>query len=124
MPPMSYLTYKFLHLAGVIAVLMTVGGLLVGRVLAGTGEFRGRRVLSLVHGIGLLVVFIAGFGLLARLNASWPWQHWVMLKMVLWLWIGAVPALARHLPQRAQLLWWSALAAAMLAAFLASFKPF
>lgn len=121
---MPYEFYRLLHVGGVIVVLMAVSGLAVGRLLSGGGEFKWRRELGILHGIGLLVVFVAGFGLLARIGVSWPWQHWVFIKMIIWLWIGAVPALARQLPDKARILWWSALAAALVAAFLAGYKPF
>jgi hypothetical protein len=124
MPGMSYLTYKFLHLSGILVVLMSLGGLVAGRLAAGSEDFPWRRHLTALHGIGLVVALVAGFGLLVRLQVPWPWPHWVLLKMVIWLWVGAVPVMARRMPARASIWWWSALAAALLAAFLAGYKPF
>jgi hypothetical protein len=120
----SYLGYKVLHLAGVFLLLLSLGGTAVLGSVSPERQSSWRRQLSIAHGLGLLLLLIAGFGLLARLGASWPWQGWLILKLLLWAFLGASPAVARRFPDLALPLWWAAFAAALAAAGLAVYKPF
>lgn len=120
---LTELGYKVLHLSGVFLVLLSLGSLIViGAVGGQTLKWKG--LFSALNGIGLLLIVVAGFGLLARLGVSWPWQGWVFLKMLIWLFFGASLTLASRLKERALVLWWVALAAAVCAAYLGVFKPF
>lgn len=117
------LGYKVLHLSGVFLALLSLGSLIVIGAVGGRA-LKWRGMFSALNGIGLLLIIIAGFGLLARLGMSWPWQGWVFVKMLIWLFFGASLTLADRLKQRALFLWWAALAAAVCAAYLGVFKPF
>jgi hypothetical protein len=119
----SYFGYKVLHLAGVFLLLLSLGGLLVDRTVATAGTEWKRR-LSILNGIGLILVLIAGFGLLARLGVPWPWQGWVFAKMVIWVLFGGLIVLVKRLRSGVSILWWVAFAAAVLAAYFANYKPF
>jgi hypothetical protein len=49
-----------------------------------------------LHGAGLLLMLIAGFGLLARLGLASSLPVWVWLKLLIWLSFGALlPVVAR-----------------------------
>jgi len=84
---MSYLTYKIIHLTGIAALFLGMGGLLAG------GNHR--KVFAILQGIGLLCMLVSGFGLLARLQIGFP--HFAILKTTLWLLMGALPVLFRRL---------------------------
>ena len=84
---MSYLTYKIMHLVGIAALFMGLGGLLAGS--------NRRTLFSILQGIGLLLMLVSGCGLLARLNLGFP--HFAILKTGLWLVIGGLPVLFRRL---------------------------
>ena len=59
----SYEVYKVLHLVGVVCVVAALGGVAVHA--ANGGQRQGnvvRRVVSALHGLGLLVILVAGFG--------------------------------------------------------------
>ena len=121
---MSYLTYKVIHLLGVFTILVAMGGLIV---LGATGQERKspwRRLATMTNGIGLFLVMVAGFGLLARLQIDWPWPGWVFSKILIWLIFGFAISLALRIPKSAQYLWWGSLLLAGVAAYLANFKPF
>lgn len=106
--------YRLLHVIGLILLFVALGGACVQR---------GPRSMAL-HGIGLLLLLVGGFGLLAKLNIGWPWPGWVWLKVVGWVVLAVLPALARRAPQRAGV--WLAVAVAVGAAgaWAAFFKPF
>jgi hypothetical protein len=91
----SYVAFKVVHLFGVMLLFASVGGL-AGMTAAGrSAEARLPRML---HGIALLLVFFAGFGLLSTLGMSAPgsWGAWVWIKLLVWLLLGGSLALARR----------------------------
>lgn len=120
----SYYTYKFLHLAGIFAILLSLGGLIVNRALSTAEDSPWRKHLAMVNGIAMVIVLVAGFGLLARLGVSWPWQGWVLVKVAVWVGVGAMLVLVNRLPQVGKLLWWASLALTSVAMYMAIFKPF
>ena len=121
---MSYFTYKFLHLIGIFMVLFSLGSLIVSRAISLTEKPPWKRTLSAVNGIGLLVVLVAGFGLLARLGILWPWPGWVFLKLFIWVLLAFIASIVTRHPASGRILWWVSLFVAVVAAFLANFKPF
>lgn len=117
---MSYELYKVLHLLGVIATFLALGGL--AAAAAANGGERVRRIAGMVHGFALLLIFVSGFGLLAKLKLGLP--TWALLKILLWLTLGGVIVAIRKLPQLASL-WWIILPLlGALAALLGVYKPF
>lgn len=115
----SYVTYRLIHLFGIFLILLGLGAL-----MSGPREDSGvRRLAVLSHGFGLLIILVAGFGLIARLGLDWPWPLWIYLKILIWLLFGGLLVFIRRAPGRATLLWWITLVLAGLAAWLALFKP-
>jgi hypothetical protein len=116
---LSYHAYKLLHLIGLFLLLLSLGGQLVCRDLKAW-----RKYLKMSHGIGLVLLLIAGFGLLARLGVPWPWHLWVYLKILTWIVLGLMPILLRLTPSSGKTFWWIILGLAAFSAYLANFKPF
>ena len=110
-----------LHLIGVIMIFTALGGALV-RAGAAPDSSACRRSIMAFHGIGALVVIIAGTMLLVRLGSGF--SGWVWVKIVIWLVLGAVPALLKRKPSSAGVLWWLVVVLGASAAFLGIFKPF
>ena len=86
----SYELYKVIHLVGVVALFAALGGaaLLVihGGAASGTPA---RRATALLHAAGLLLVLVAGFGLVARLDLfTGGMPMWVAGKLVVWFLAG------------------------------------
>lgn len=125
---MSLLGYKTIHLVGLMMLFISLGGLaLLGGLGADAQRAKPyRAVLSAFHGLGLLLLIVAGFGLLARLGAAKPadWGGWVHAKMVLWLLFGAAVVPLKRMPQLGRL--WLVVLTAMggVTAWIALFKPF
>ena len=84
MPPHIY---HLLHLVGVIFLFVGIGSLLSPNGNARTG--------MKFHGIGLLILLIAGFGSLAKLHLSYTSPR-VIIKLLIWLALGLLPILARR----------------------------
>ncbi len=110
---MDYTTYKIIHLIGVAAIAIGLGGM-----MAGGGN---RKLFAILQGIGLLMMLVSGFGLLARLHLGFP--HFAQVKTVLWVVIGMLPMILRRL--RIPILWGIVISLALIGimAWLGVAKP-
>ncbi len=107
---MSILILKTLHLAGAFGLLAALGAICLGG---------SRKAGSILHGISLVLILLVGFAMLKKP----PMDHyWWMAKLVLWLVLGATPAIAKRGSKTVALV--IALACATGAAFLGLAKPF
>ena len=79
--------YKIIHLTGIAAIALGVGGMMAGG--------SNRKPFAICQGVGLLVMLVSGFGLLAKLHLGYP--HFAIVKTVLWVVIALLPMLARRL---------------------------
>lgn len=124
---MPYTTYKFLHILGVLVVFLAWGGLAIYRFSGEKklGPSKGTfRLLMLTHGLGLTVVLVAGFGLLARLGIHGQWPGWVLVKLGIWLFLGGGAVLLKRFPEKLKVWWFTAISMATLAVYLVVYKPF
>jgi hypothetical protein len=122
---MDILVYKTVHLLGIMMLFLSLGGVFVHTFNGGLkSENRWRGVLSITHGVGLVLILLGGFGMLARLNMDWPWPGWVFAKVVLWLVFGAATAAIQRLGRAGSWLWYGLLVLGLVAAVLALYKPF
>ena len=78
----------------------------------------------MTHGVALLLILVAGFGLMARLGLFGAIPLWAWAKIVLWLLLGAAIFLLKRNPRWATGLWVTFPLAGALAAWLAVAKPF
>ena len=84
-PNMDATTYKIIHLTGISVLALGVGGM-----MADGGK---RKAFAILQGVGLLVMLVSGFGLVAKLNAGFP--PFVITKIILWGVIAMMPTLIR-----------------------------
>lgn len=110
---MDPIMLKTLHLAGVMALFTSLGATL----LAGSGK----KGASILHGVALILILLAGFAMLRKPPMD---QHWWMAKLGIWLFIGAAPALAKRGLLPAWQVFILTLAAGVAAAWLGIRKPF
>ena len=116
---MTYTFYKLLHVLGVLLLFVALGGALGG----GGREPIGRRLVSITHGLGILLLLVAGFGMVARLGIAWPYPLWLWGKIAVWLVLGGGLALLWRRPQLARPLWWAVPLLGFVAVWLAIAKP-
>ena len=80
-------------------------GALLARSMAAPGNVSVRKLGSITSGIGLVLILVAGFGLISKLGYSFT-APWLIVKMLIWLLLGGLIVLINRKPQLAVLLWW------------------
>jgi len=115
---MSHTFYYFIHFAGVICLFLGMGAILgMGEDLKHINKFVG-----MFHGIGLLLLLVGGFGLVARLQTGFP--VWLIIKIGLWLCLSMIMILAKRkicTPKATAIL---AMILGLVAVAMCVFKPF
>ncbi len=115
-----YEAYKVIHILGNMFLLLSLGAYLM---LSINKSPRGRKLAAITHGISVLIILVAGFGLLARLGyfgAGWP--LWVWIKLCVWLILAVIIILIKKVPGLMPVLWFLIPALSGLAAYMAVYK--
>jgi len=120
---LSYQFYKVTHFVGIFLILLSLGGITLHVMNDGTRQYAMRKWAAISHGVGLLLAFVAGFGLMARLGLIHGFPLWIWGKLAVWLLLGAAPALIYRQRKIAKGLWFAILFIAGVAAYLAIYKP-
>lgn len=122
---MAILIYKIIHLTGIVMTMMALGGLMVHAINGGAkSDLSWRKGVMATHGLGMFLVLLGGFGMLARLGIHWPWPGWIMVKFGLWIVLGAFSVPVYKAPSKAKALWLGLVVLFVLAAYMAFYKPF
>jgi uncharacterized membrane protein len=125
---LSYETYKVMHIVGALMTISGLAGVALFSWIASTqaaGALQAhpaRKLAAATHGFGLLVILIAGFGMLARLKIPTN-QPWIAGKLVIWVVLGGMIVLAKRMPKKAPMVWLLAFILGGAAAYLAIYKP-
>jgi len=109
--------YKIIHLAGVIGLCSALGAAIAGTCAAC------KKSANILHGISLLLIFVSGFGMMAKLGYGYT-QGWFIAKTVIWLVLGALLALANKHKMKPPVLMMILLISATCSAYLGIMKPF
>lgn len=120
---MSYEFYKILHLTGLILLFSGLVSLLTLKATGAAVEGPARKFSFLTHGIGLFLILLSGFGLLARLELIRDLPTWIYIKLAIWLYFGLSIALIKRRGQLGWVLYVPMLVIFMAAAYLATNKP-
>ena len=95
--------YQVLHIVGISMVFLGYGALLA-RSMAAPENVSIRKLGSITSGVGLLLILVAGFGLIPKLGHSYT-ETWILVKLIIWLLLGGLIVLINRKPQLAMLLW-------------------
>jgi hypothetical protein len=121
---MSYEFYKIVHMLGLMCLFFGMGGLLVS-VYAGVQiQGRAKKMSFMLHGIGLLLLLVGGFGMAAKMGLMGHLPGWVHAKLAIWVLLGGGITLAKR---KGSIGWPVAillLGLGLTAAILAVTKPF
>ncbi|MBC7660313.1 MAG: hypothetical protein H7249_11465 [Chitinophagaceae bacterium] len=115
--------YKMVHFFGIFMVFSALGGQIIQSLNGGDArQLPGRKWIAMFHGIGLLLVLVAGFGMIAKLHLGFS-QPWVIGKLLVWVALGGVGAIAARKRNLAGPIWILVLLLGLTAAYLGHFKP-
>ncbi|MQA92852.1 MAG: hypothetical protein GEU90_21950 [Gemmatimonas sp.] len=122
----SYQLYNLVHIVGLVLVMAGLGGMIV-TVIAG-GEQRSvwaRRSAAAFHGLGIFLILLGGFGMLARLGLvrGTPWPGWVWVKAFVWGTLALAAFLPYRYPKTAKPLLLLLPVLGGFAAYMAIYKP-
>ena len=126
---MSLQVYQILHMGGFALVFVALGGMASfamqsGGAVVAEGESAPARpkIWAILHGLGLVLLLVAGFGALAKLGYKGP-PGWALGKLGIWILLGAAPVIFKRAPQVAKPLVAALPLIAIGAAALAVLKP-
>jgi len=108
---------KTLHVAGALGVFSGLGAIVTA------ADDKNRKLASALHGISLLLLLLIGLHMLfsQQLMKTGGWWH---AKIVLWLFLGAAPALVKRKVMPAPVVLGICLLVGIAAAYLGLRKPF
>ena len=119
---MSYQIYLTFHLIGAFSVIFALGGSLLQAINNGDKNYGFKKVIGVIHGVGLLLLIVAGFGLIAK-QGYIPFPIWVWIKLVIWVFYAVVSGLAFRNRGKSKLLWGISLILFIVVIILVKFKP-
>ena len=96
---MSYNFYNILHITSILALSLTLGALW-GLYTHENHSEKIRAFLLALHGLIMFLIFLAGFGLIAKIKLDWPWPAWIYFKLIIWLFLGAMPFIIKKSSQK------------------------
>ena len=121
---MDILVYKIVHLVGLILLFQSLGASTFSRMLPGETDGKSGKMLTIMHGIGLFLLLLGGFGMLARLEIGFPFPVWTWVKLIIWIVLGAAPILVKKRTETARTWWTVILLLGVVAAYMGLYKPF
>ena len=117
---MSYETYKLIHLFAIISLFLSIGALLV---YSGNNNKKLKKKIMILHGLAGLILFVSGFGLIARLKMhSFP--MWVNLKLGIWIILSVLVPILVSKKVNKKWTWLLVFVSGFSAIYLVVFKPF
>ena len=98
---MSYNFYNILHLSSLMALVLILGALW-GLYTHENYNKKMRKLLLALHGLFMFLIFLAGFGLIAKIKLASPWPFWIYIKIMIWVFLGAMPFVIKKSAQKFQ----------------------
>ncbi len=123
---MSYSFYNLLHIFGIALLVISIGGVCVHAASGGAKETNAvRRLILVMHGLGALLVLVAGFGMLARLDGQESgFPLWIWPKLLIWLVLAGIIVVPYRKATAAKTVVVLVPILVLLSAYFAIYKPF
>jgi hypothetical protein len=128
---MPYPVYKIIHYAGMFAIFVSLAALCARAAwtIAASADapaVPGKRLLVVLHGLGLFLVLLGGFGMMSRLGVSHTmlFPAWIWIKLGIWTVAGALVVVPKRRPGWSVPLLVALPLLGALAGAVALYKPF
>lgn len=120
---MSYEFYKISHLLGIFLLVSGLMGVFF-TIWAGTPlQGKVKSASFALHGTGLLIMLVSGFGLLARMGLVQGLPTWVYFKLALWAFFALAVSILKRKGHLGMPLYLLLLAGYFCAAYIGVMKP-
>lgn len=112
---MDYTVYKLIHYVGIFLLMLSLGSLFT----------KYNKCAVIGHGIALLLILVAGFGMQARHKDKYValfengFPSWMIYKLVIWFLFGAMIVLVKRGMLKGQAAWGVTLILGFAAAYFA-----
>ncbi len=114
--------YQQIHLIAILMVFFALGATMV-LSLSGATLKKVRVLGAVTHGVGLVLVLVSGFGMLARMGGGFP--GWVIVKLGVWVLLGGALVAAKRLhASMGAVFWWGLILLGAIAIHMVILKPF
>ena len=122
----SHAFYNVVHIIGIVLVMSALGAVAIHALNGGTRQTNAARgLVAALHGTGVLLILIGGFGMLARLGfrhgANFP--LWLWVKLAVWVTAAALLFIPYRRPALAKPIYLALPVLGGLAAYMAIYKP-
>jgi hypothetical protein len=115
---MSYETYKFIHIVGLI---LTLSALTILCLVNFESSQISKKTTSILHGLGLVLLLVAGFGMLAKLGIH-GLPIWVLIKTLIWIWLGLCTVIIKRVPKYRVPIFYSVIVTMIFSTILGIYK--
>jgi uncharacterized membrane protein SirB2 len=115
--------YYLLHFLGILLVYCAYG-VLIARGMLGSESKALRKFGMIASGIGLTLILVSGFGIIAKVAYADYTSPWVIIKIVLFLLLAGMQTLISRKPSLSQVWFWVIFLLGLAATFTALYKPF
>lgn len=122
----SHQFYNVIHIVGLVLLMAALGGIALTSVEGGgRGSRSSLRFATGFHALGIFLILLGGFGMLARLGmvSETNWPGWVWIKVAIWGVLGIAAFLPYRFPRTAKPLLILLPVLGGLAAYMAIYKP-
>jgi cytochrome bd-type quinol oxidase subunit 2 len=122
----SHPFYNVVHIVGIVLAMSALGATAIHALNGGTRQTnRARALVAALHGAGVLLILVGGFGMLARLGfrhgANFP--GWLWVKLAVWTLVAALVVVPYRRPKLAAPVFVALPILGGVAAYMAIYKP-
>jgi hypothetical protein len=119
----TYYILKIVHLAGIFLIFSALGGHMFRAAIGSKQDNPLPKFFGMFHKVGLLLVLLAGMGLLAHLGGFEKFG-WIIVKFFILMILAIWPAYLYGAKEKLPWLGGAAILFGLVAAFFALYKPF
>ena len=117
--------YRILHIIGILLLFQSLGAYLFNAMTdRASGDKSALKMVTRLHGLGLLLIAISGFGMLAKLQLFWPLPGWIWIMLIVWVLSGVSVFLVKKNPASARMWWILTIVFGVVTVLMGVLKPF